>query len=132
MKGLAEAGLLDPTKHNQDIAHMRGFLFSCLAFSLLGLSTAKAVEISGDDTRLIAMSEEEIDLLSSEIKNLEKKKAANQERAEEFREKSKSLKNRNRMRARMLLQRAKHHEKVMQSAERQASELKKQLDERAE
>ena len=61
---------------------------------------------------------------------LEKKRDANKEKADEFRLKSKGLMSRNRIRARMLLQRARHHEKVMNSAQAQVKELQKRLEER--
>jgi hypothetical protein len=108
---------------------MRRLFVSCVALSLIGLSTAKAVEPSLDTKEIAVVEQGEFDLLAAEINNLRKKRDANQEKAEELREQGASLKRQNRIRARMFMQKARHHEKVMDSAERQVKELQKRMNE---
>ncbi len=110
---------------------MHRFFFSCVAFSLIALSTLTGnQDISSGQA--VVVEQGDFDLLALEIENLEKKALANQEKAEGFKLKSKGLMQRNRVRARMLMQRARHHEKVMHSAQHQVEELKKRLEERKE
>jgi ribosomal protein S15P/S13E len=111
---------------------MRRFLVSCVALSLISLSTARGVELTGSEKEVKVINEEDFNLLETEINNLQKKFQANQSKADVFRRQSEDFKSRNRVRARMLMQKASYHEKVMDSAESQIKQLKKRIEETEE